>query len=126
LALGAVLLTGACGDDDDDNPSTPSTPPPAQPTPTPAPTAEPTPEPSPAPPTGNVTGVQGKVTSSDGVNLRVAGFDVDIVETTQFVRDSAPVAASEVNVGDFVRVRGTLSGDGGVITAIRITILTDQ
>lgn len=120
---GALLLTG-CGNDNNDTPTTPSTPAPVQPTPEPsaAPTPAPAPSTNPNPGVGDAVVFLGKVKNVTPPSIRIGGQDVLTDENTQFDRGGNAILLTDLQVGEIVRVHGTIMSDGTSILATRIAV----
>lgn len=125
LASSLAIFTAACDDDDDDvmSPVAPREPV-ATATPTPAPTASPTAAPG-EPQTGETVGFLGTIREIR--NFRMTIGDVEEVAwnaETEFRRNGRAASAAEFSVGESVRVRGVVLGDGAIL-ASRISLLTN-
>lgn len=124
LALCSTLAFTAC--DDDDTPTTPSSPAPVEPSPTPAPSAAPTPAPSPTPDPGSQPGQStaflGKLKTNTPPLLRIGGQDVMVDENTTYNRSGAAITLADLAIGEVVRVHGTFMDDGKTILASRINV----
>jgi hypothetical protein len=130
LALGLSLSIFAAGcDDDDDTPTTPSSPAPQEPSPSPSPSASPSPSPSPstspAPPQqnpGDEVVFLGLVKRMDGNVWRIGSRNVEVGAETQFARGGLTIDQGSIQLGQVVRVRGNLAGDGDTVVAVKISI----
>jgi hypothetical protein len=124
LALCSGMLLTGCSDDD--NPATPSSPAPVEPSPSPSPSAAPTPAPSPTPDPGNQPGASvsflGKLKSSTPPLLKIGGQDVMVDESTTYDNAGAPITLADIPLGTVVRVRGTYMDDRTTVLATRINI----
>lgn len=123
LALCSGLFLMGC---DDDNPSTPSSPAPVEPTPSPSPSAAPTPAPTPTPDPGSQPGERvnflGKLKTNTPPLLRIGGQDVMVDDATTYDNAGAPITLADIPIDTVVRVRGTVIDDGGTVLASRINI----
>jgi hypothetical protein len=123
-ALCSSLFLVGCGDDDD-NPVTPSSPAPVEPTP--APTAAPTPAPTPDPGTtqpgaGARTSFLGKVKAVTPPTARIGGQLVTLMDTTVVDRAGVIIAPVDLQRDELVRVKGLLDSDGTTVIAEKITV----
>ncbi|HEX6740083.1 MAG TPA: DUF5666 domain-containing protein [Vicinamibacteria bacterium] len=129
LGLSLSLFAAGCGDDDNDNPTTPSSPAPQQPSPTPSPSASPSPSPAPStapqPPNeqpGDAVVFLGRVKSLDFPTLQIGGRTVTVSVNTQFARNGQGIDPSQIEIGQTVRVHGTVAADGTTVIADKISI----
>lgn len=124
LTLCSGLALSGCGDDTNDNPSTPSTPAPVEPSPTPSAAPTPSPEPTP-PPTGEVgqrVNFLGRLKSVEGGQLKVGSQIVVVDASTTYDRGGEAVTLDNFQVGEILHVRGTVTDEFGTILATRINI----
>jgi hypothetical protein len=113
LVLGLTVL--ACNDDSNNTPTAPRVPS-ATDTPTPAPTAAPpamTPTPS-GSQNGEVIGFIGTLNAINGSTLTVGTRTVVTNDSTEFRRNGNLSTLSEFSIGEDVRVRGQVLGDGSI------------
>lgn len=129
-ALCSSLFLAGC-DDDDDSPTTPSSPAPVEPTP--APSAAPTPSPSAPPSTtpsqpsaGQRASFLGRFKDFDGTTARIGGQRVTVNESTVVDRGGAIILASDLQRDELVRVRGRIDSDGSTVIAEKITVQFDD
>lgn len=123
-ALCSSLFLAGC-DGDDDNPVTPSSPAPVEPTPAPsaAPTPAPTPDPGPQQPgAGARTSFLGKVKSVTPPTARIGGQIVMLTDATVVERGDKIIAPVDLLRDELVRVRGIVDADGTTIVAEKITV----
>jgi len=123
-ALCSSLFLAGC-DDDNDSPTTPSSPAPVEPTPAPtaAPTPAPTPDPGPAQPgAGARTSFLGKVKEVTPPTARIGGQLVTLTDATVVDRGGVIIAPVDLQRDELVRVRGILDSDGTTIIAEKITV----
>jgi hypothetical protein len=121
LALG--LFAAACDDDEDLVTAPPAA---LQPTatasPSPAPTATPTPAPNATPNEGDVVVFLGRIRSIDNFRVEIGPYLVLTSLSTSYVRNGQPATLADFSVGEDVRVKGGVLGDGS-ISADRIALL---
>lgn len=122
----SLFLVG-CGDDDDNNPVTPSSPAPVEPTPSPS--ASPTPAAQPTPGTGTGqpgvgtrTSFLGKVKSVTPPTARIGGQQVMLTDATVVDRGGVIIQPIDLLPDEIVRVRGRIDTDGTTIVAEKITV----
>lgn len=124
LALSSGLFLTACGDDNDP-PSSPSSPAPVEPSPTPTPAAAPSPSPTPddtRPQAGEKVSFLGKLKTNTPPLLRIGGQDVMVDENTAYDRAGVPITLDQIQVGEVVRVRGSVQDDRVTVLATRINV----
>jgi hypothetical protein len=125
----SLFLTAAC-DDDDDNPVTPSSPAPVEPTPAP-PAAAPTPAPTADPGTtqpgvGARTSFLGKVKAVTPPTARIGGQLVMLTDATVVDRGGMIITPVDLLRDELVRVRGVVDSDGTTVIAEKITVQFDS
>jgi len=123
MLLAATVVAGGCSDDNNDNPANPT----PTPTPTPAPQPTPTPEATPTPsPEGvgseiSFLGKLQRVVPEDKKLVLSGGWDVVVQANTIITRDDQPVTFESLQVGEVLRVKGTVE-PMDVVMAKRITV----
>jgi hypothetical protein len=96
----SLFLTGC--DDDDDTPSSPSTPAPVEP--------------------GERVSFLGRLKTNTPPLLRIGGQDVMVDENTTYDRAGVPITLDQFQINEIVRVRGIVQDDRVTVLATRINV----